>query len=150
MNDELNNNVINEQTSESGNNTGEQNSYIEAIKEMRKNSVAKADYERLQAENKELMKALVNGETIDIKPPKVVDVTAKLVKRQRYAVGYKQAQAFQVAELQAGKQPTKLRDIMQGRANWDFIKEKYHEIRSQGYSAKAASATIGEMFYIEA
>ena len=80
----------------------------------------------------------------------VVDVTAKLVKRQRYEVSYKQAQAFQVAELQAGKKPTKLRDIMQGRANWDFIKEKYHEIRSQGYSAKAASATIGEMFYIEA
>lgn len=74
--DELNNNVINEQTSESGNNTGEQNSYIEAIKEMRKNSVSKADYERLQAENKELMRALVNGETIDIEPPKVVDVNA--------------------------------------------------------------------------
>ena len=50
--------------------------YIEAIKEMRKNSVAKADYERLQAENKELMKALVNGETIDIEPPKTVDVNA--------------------------------------------------------------------------
>lgn len=80
----------------------------------------------------------------------VVDVTAKLVKRQRYVVGYKQAQAFQVAELQAGKRPTKLRDIMQGRANWDFIKERYHEMRSQGYSAKATSATIGEMFYIEA
>ena len=80
----------------------------------------------------------------------VVDVTAKLVKRQRYAVGYKQAQAFQVAELQAGKRPTKLRDIMQGRANWDFVKERYHELRSQGYSAKGASSTIGEMFYIEA
>ena len=76
MNDELNNNVMDEQTSESGNNTGDANSYIEAIKEMRKNSVAKADYERLQAENKELMKALVNGETIDIEPPKVVDVNA--------------------------------------------------------------------------
>lgn len=80
----------------------------------------------------------------------VVDVTAKLVKRQRYVVGYKQAQAFQVAELQAGKRPTKLRDIIQGRANWDFIKERYHAMRSQGYSAKGASATIGEMFYIEA
>jgi len=73
--DELNY-VIDEQTSESGNTTGDANSYIEAIKEMRKNSVAKADYERLQAENKELMKALVNGETIDIEPPKVVDVNA--------------------------------------------------------------------------
>lgn len=80
----------------------------------------------------------------------VVDVTAKLVKRQRYEVSYKQAQAFQVAELQAGKRPTKLRDIMQGRANWDFVKDRYHELRNQGYSAKAASATIGEMFYIEA
>lgn len=74
MNDELNN-VIDEQQSESGT-TGDANSYIEAIKEMRKNSVAKADYERLQAENKELMKALVNGETIDIEPTKVVDVNA--------------------------------------------------------------------------
>lgn len=80
----------------------------------------------------------------------VVDVTAKLVKRQRYEVSYKKAQAFQVAELQAGKKPTPLRDIMQGRANWDFVKERYHEMRSQGYSAKAASETIGEMFYIEA
>ena len=80
----------------------------------------------------------------------VVDVTAKLVKRQRYEVGYKKAQAFQVAEIQAGKRPTKLRDIMQGRANWDFIKDRYNELRSQGYSVKAASATIGEMFYIEA
>lgn len=80
----------------------------------------------------------------------VVDVTAKLVKRQRYEVSYKKAQAFQVAELQAGKKPTPLRAIMQGRANWDFLKERYHELRSQGYSAKGASATIGEMFYIEA
>lgn len=73
--DELNNNIIDEQQSESGN-TGDANSYIEAIKEMRKNSVSKADFDRLQAENKELMKALVNGETIDIEPPKVVDVNA--------------------------------------------------------------------------
>lgn len=70
------NNVMDEQISESGNTTGDANSYIEAIKEMRKNSVSKADFERLQAENKELMKALVNGETIDIEPPKVVDVNA--------------------------------------------------------------------------
>ena len=70
------NNVIDEQTSVSGDTTGDASSYIEAIKEMRRNSVAKADYERLQAENKELMKALVNGETIDIESPKVVDVNA--------------------------------------------------------------------------
>lgn len=74
MNEELNN-IINDQ-SESGETTGDASSYIEAIKEMKRNSVAKADYERLQAENKELMKALVNGETIDIEPSKTVDVNA--------------------------------------------------------------------------
>lgn len=74
--DELNNNVMDEQTSVSGDNTGDASSYIEAIKEMKRNSVSKADFERLQAENKELMKALVNGETIDIEPPKAVDVNA--------------------------------------------------------------------------
>lgn len=74
MNEEITN-IIDEQQSESGT-TGDANSYIEAIKEMRKNSVAKADYERLQAENKELMKALVNGETIEIEPQEAVDVNA--------------------------------------------------------------------------
>jgi hypothetical protein len=74
MNEEITN-IIDEQQSESGN-TGDANSYIEAIKEMRKNSVAKADYERLQAENKELMKALVNGETIAVEPQEAVDVNA--------------------------------------------------------------------------
>lgn len=74
MNEEITN-IIDEQQSESGT-TGDANSYIEAIKEMRKNSVAKADYERLQAENKELMKALVNGETIEIESQEAVDVNA--------------------------------------------------------------------------
>ena len=68
-------NIVDEQQIESGT-TGDANSYIEAIKEMRKNSVSKADYERLQAENKELMKALVNGETITLEPQEDVDVNA--------------------------------------------------------------------------
>lgn len=74
MNEEITN-IVDEQQSESGT-TGDANSYIEAIKEMRKNSVSKADYERLQAENKELMKALVNGETITLEPQEDVDVNA--------------------------------------------------------------------------
>lgn len=72
MNDDIN---IIEQQSESGT-TQDVTAYIEAIKEMKRSSVARADFERLQAENKELMKALVNGESIEIEQPKVVDVNA--------------------------------------------------------------------------
>lgn len=72
MNDDIN---IIEQQSESGT-TQDVTAYIEAIKEMKRSSVARADFERLQAENKELMKALVNGESIEIEQPKAVDVNA--------------------------------------------------------------------------
>lgn len=56
-----------EQTSVSGNETVEDgNDYIEAIKEMKKNTVSKSEYEKLQEENRKLLKSLVNGETIDL------------------------------------------------------------------------------------
>ena len=44
-------------------NVGQDNSnYIEAIKEMKEKSVPRAEYEKLQAENKQLLNSLVNGE----------------------------------------------------------------------------------------
>lgn len=54
--------------------TSDQN-YIEALTEMRNNTVPKADYEKVLAENKQLLDALVQGQTIDVpkeEPP--VDV----------------------------------------------------------------------------
>lgn len=44
--------------------------YIEAIKEMKQNSVDKAKYDQLKEENQRLLKSLVNGETIqtEVKP----------------------------------------------------------------------------------
>lgn len=40
------------------------NDYIEAIKEIKQNSVDKAKYNQLKEENQRLLKSLVNGETI--------------------------------------------------------------------------------------
>lgn len=37
--------------------------YIEAIKELKENSVSKEDYEKLKKENKQLIQSLVNGES---------------------------------------------------------------------------------------
>ena len=40
--------------------------YLEIIKEMKKNSVSKEDYDKLREENKKLLSSLVNGEDVEI------------------------------------------------------------------------------------
>lgn len=48
-------------------NVGDNSSnYIEAIKEMKKNTVDKAAYDKLKEENTQLLTALVNGEKVEI------------------------------------------------------------------------------------
>ena len=53
--------------------------YIEAIKEMKQNSVDRAAYDKLKSENKQLLDALVNGKEIEMKQEEPVDI-AKLRK----------------------------------------------------------------------
>ena len=48
--------------------------YVSAIQEMKANSVSKTEYQKLRAENKKLLDALVSGEKIDIPEEKPVDV----------------------------------------------------------------------------
>lgn len=48
--------------------------YIEAIKEMKQNSVTRESYDKVKAENKKLLDALVNGKDIEIKKEDPVDV----------------------------------------------------------------------------
>ena len=40
--------------------------YLETIKELKKNSVSKEDYEKLREENKRLLSSLVNGDEVDL------------------------------------------------------------------------------------
>lgn len=54
------------------------NNYIEAIKEMKKNSVSRDAYEKVQNENKELLNALINGKQIEIPEPKEKPDVSKL------------------------------------------------------------------------
>lgn len=55
-------------------NVGANTDYIEAIKEMKANSVSREDYNKLKEENKKLLQAVVNGETIEIENQKPVDI----------------------------------------------------------------------------
>lgn len=58
MNKDINN-VVEENLDNSTN-----QDYISALNDMKKNSVSKAEYERVKTENKQLLNSLVNGETI--------------------------------------------------------------------------------------
>jgi len=61
-----------EQTSDSGKDTqgvDTTKDYLNAIKDLKANSVSRADYDKLAAENKELLQAVINGQ-----PSQVVDV----------------------------------------------------------------------------
>ena len=49
--------------------------YIEAIKEMKQNSVTRESYDKLKSENKQLLDALVNGKELDMKKEEPVDIT---------------------------------------------------------------------------
>lgn len=57
--------TIQPSVSEQNNVENDSNHYIEAIKEMKANTVDKEAYRKLQEENKQLLNSLVNGETIE-------------------------------------------------------------------------------------
>ena len=50
--------------------------YLAAIKELKQNSVDRSEYDKLKAENKKLINAVVNGQTVDVEAsPKNRDVS---------------------------------------------------------------------------
>ena len=67
MNEELNNESKQD-------NVNDSIDYIEAIKEMKLNSVTRESYEKVKAENKQLLDALVHGKDIKIKKEEPVDI----------------------------------------------------------------------------
>lgn len=42
--------------------------YLAAIKELKQNSVDRAEYDKLRAENKKLLDSIVNGQSVEIEP----------------------------------------------------------------------------------
>ena len=70
--------MIDEQTTQTvTENETTQTNYIEAMAEMRKNMVSKDEYNKIVEENKQLVQAMVNGETIQVANPEPeVDVDA--------------------------------------------------------------------------
>ena len=97
--DELLNNVSS--PAEMGNETD----YIAAIKDLKANSVSKSEYEKLQEENKQLINALANGETItttvEVEKPSLAELRANLMKEEQTNLEFiKNALALRTAVIE--------------------------------------------------
>ena len=58
------------------------NQYIEALNQLKANSVDKADYEKLKAENKKLLDSIVNGTEVavpQVEKDSIADLRSKLI-----------------------------------------------------------------------
>ena len=65
----------NEQSVSQQENVNDSTDYIEALKEMKQNSVTRESYDKLKQENKQLLDALVNGKEIEMKKEEPVDIS---------------------------------------------------------------------------
>lgn len=82
----------------------EGSNYIEALKEMKKNSVPRESYEKLKRENKELLDSLVNGREIEVKKEEeanIPDLRKKLFNKDK-----------QMTNLEYATNALKLRDAL--------------------------------------
>lgn len=79
--------IVKDSVSEQNNVENDSNHYIEAIKEMKANTVDKEAYLKLKEENKQLLNSLVNGEEIKGQEPEqkesIEDLRSKLFGTKR-------------------------------------------------------------------
>ena len=114
---------------------GNETDYITAIKDLKANSVSKSEYEKLQEENKQLINALANGETItttvEVEKPSLADLRANLMKEDQTNLEFiKNALALRTAVSSAGLQLEKGISIT-GRIHVAFI--RVHDLSNAVY-----------------
>lgn len=86
-------------------NVGANDDYIEAIKEMKANTVSKEDYIKLKNENKKLLQAVVNGESVEIerqKPADIKEIKKRFISAESTLDGVSAALELRDAILAAG------------------------------------------------
>lgn len=85
--------------------------YIEAIKEIKENSVDKSLYEELREKNKQLIKALATGQTLEEKKKEPVDI--KKLRAELYS------EESDLSNLEYAKKTLELRDALIARGDRD-------------------------------
>ena len=86
--------------------------YIEAIKEMKANTVSKEAYVKLQQENKQLLNSLVNGQSIEVEKEEPVDIDG--LRQKLFS-----AKKHDMTNLEYVSNTLKLREALMKRGEMD-------------------------------
>ena len=86
--------------------------YIEAIKEMKANTVSKEAYVKLQQENKQLLNSLVNGQGIEVEKEEPVDIDG--LRQKLFS-----AKKHDMTNLEYVSNALKLREALMERGEMD-------------------------------
>lgn len=95
--------------------------YIEAIQELKRNSVSKDEYERVLSENKTLINSLVNGQSLE---PDVIEdkATAAEIRQKLFGSG------DELSNLEYCKLAVELRDAVLREEGKDIFVANNHQI----------------------
>lgn len=113
--------------------------YIEALKEMKQNSVTRESYEKVKAENKKLLDALVKGKDIDVKKEEPVDLSK--LRKDLFN------KDLQMSNLEYVSNALKLRDEMLKRGERDPflpVGEKVNLTADQYETAERVASILKE------
>ena len=104
--------------------TGDGNNYIEAIKEMKANTVPKEAYQKLKDENKQLLDSLINGSQIAIEQmkPEITDEYVNGLRKKLFNPDEG------LSNLEYAKTATELRDALLERGEVDPFLPVGHNI----------------------
>lgn len=100
------------------------NNYIEAIKEMKQNSVSKEAYYKLKEENKQLLDSLINGNQVDIKQikPEITDEYVNGLRKKLFDTD------DSLSNLEYAKTAVELRDALLEKGEIDPFLPVGHNI----------------------
>ena len=117
--------------------------YIAQIKNLKENSVSKDDYDKLKADNKKLINALANGETVAGAPASAAD-NAERINDLRKKLFNRDAQ---LSNLEYAETALQLRDLIIDDGGADIFLPRGHEVLATNADVEAASRVADVLRY---
>lgn len=121
--------------------------YVEAIKNLKENTVAKEKYEKLEQDNKKLLQALIDGDQIQVEnqgDKDTIDVVNKKIKDLHTKMF---VEDYQGSDLEYCQDALELRKAVMERdgEDADIFLPRGHNIIVTDYDRKAAQRVADEM-----
>ena len=119
------------------------NDYLAKLTEIRETMIDRAEYDRIKADNKKLINALANGETVAGAPASAAD-NAERINDLRKKLFNKDAQ---MSNLEYAETALQLRDLIIDNGGADIFLPRGHEVLATNADVEAASRVADVLRY---